>query len=55
LTEDTYRNQCQRRIGASTLNQMSGHYRSLLAQFGLTLKSTRGLAAREVVDPLDGV
>ena len=29
--------------------------RSLLAQFGLTPKSKRGLAAREVVDPLDGV
>jgi hypothetical protein len=28
---------------------------SLLAQFGLTPKSKRGLAAREVVDPLDGV
>jgi hypothetical protein len=26
-----------------------------LAQFGLTLKSTRGLAASEAVDPLDGV
>ena len=29
--------------------------RSLLAQFVLTPKSKRGLAAREVVDPLDGV
>ena len=27
---------------------LSGHYRSLLAQFGLTPKSTHGLAAREL-------
>jgi hypothetical protein len=39
LTEDTYRNQCQRRIEVSTLNQMRGHSRNLLAQFGLTPKS----------------
>jgi len=31
---------------------LSGHSRSPLAQFGLTPKSRRGLAAREVVDPL---
>jgi hypothetical protein len=31
------------------------HFRSLLAQFGLTPKSNRGLAASEAVDPLDGV
>ena len=56
LTEDTDRNQCQRRIEVSTLNQMRGHFRSLLAQFGLTPKSKRGLAARdpgEPADPLD--
>ena len=37
---------------------LSGHSRTPLAQFGLTPKSKRGLAAREVgeaVDPLDGV
>ena len=58
LTEDTDRNQCQRRIEVSTLNQMRGHFRSLLAQFGLTPKSKRGLASSdpgEAVDPLDGV
>ena len=32
LTEDTDRNQCQRRIEVSTLNQMRGHFRSLLAE-----------------------
>ena len=47
LTEDTDRNQCQRRIEVSTLNQMRGHFRSLLAQFGLTPKSKRGLASSE--------
>ena len=31
---------------------LSGHFRSLLAQFGLTPKSKRGLAASEAVDPL---
>ncbi|MDB4749780.1 hypothetical protein OAF83_02625 [Rubripirellula sp.] len=31
------------------------HSRSLLAQFGLTSKSGRGLAVGEAVDPLDGV
>ncbi len=31
------------------------HSRTLLAQFGLTPKSRRGVAAREVVDPLNGV
>jgi hypothetical protein len=31
------------------------HFRSLLAQFGLTPKSRRGLDAREVVDPLDAL
>jgi len=34
------------------------HFRTLLAQFGLTPKSKRGLAASdpgEAVDPLDGV
>jgi hypothetical protein len=30
-------------------------FRSLLAQFELTPKSQRGLAAGEAVDPLDGV
>ena len=37
---------------------LSGHSRSVLAQFGLTPKSKHGLAASEggeVVDPLDGV
>jgi hypothetical protein len=37
---------------------LMGHFRCLLAQFGLTPKSKRGLAAREVVepaDPLDGL
>ncbi len=47
LTEDTDRNQCQRRIEVSTLNQMRGHFRSLLAQFGLTPKSKRGLASSD--------
>ena len=50
LTEDTDRNQCQRRIEVSTLNQMRGHFRSLLAQFGLTPKSKRGLASSEAVE-----
>ena len=49
LTEDTDRNQCQRRIEVSTLNQMRGHFRSLLAQFGLTPKSKRGLASGAAV------
>ena len=31
------------------------HFRSLLAQFGLTPKSRRGLAASEAVDPLDAL
>jgi hypothetical protein len=43
LTEDTDRNQCQRRIEVSTLNEMRGHFRSLPAQTGLTPKSKRGL------------
>jgi len=37
---------------------LSSHSRSVLAQFGLTPKSKRGLAAGEAgaaVDPLDGV
>ena len=37
---------------------LNGHSRSVLAQFGLTPKSKRGLAAGEAgaaVDPLDGV
>ena len=34
---------------------LSGHFRSLLAQFGLTPKSKCGLAASEAVNPLDGV
>jgi hypothetical protein len=37
---------------------LSGHFRSLLAQFGLTPKSRLGLAARdpgEAVDPLDAL
>ena len=37
---------------------LSGHSRSLLAQFGLTPKSRRGLAASnpgEAVDPLDAL
>jgi len=29
---------------------LSGHFRNLLAQFGLTPKSKRGLAAWEAVD-----
>ena len=53
LTEDTDRNQCQRRIEVSTLNQMRGHFRSLLAQFGLTPKSKRGLASSEPTEPAD--
>ena len=39
-------------------DRRAGHFRSLLAQFGLTPKSKRGLAASdqgEAVDPLDGV
>jgi len=53
LTEDTDRNQCQRRIEVSTLNQMRGHFRSLLAQFGLTPKSKRGLASSDPTEPAD--
>jgi len=37
---------------------LSGHFRSLLAQFGLTPKSKRGLAASDpggAVDPLDAL
>ena len=37
---------------------LSSHFRSLLAQFGLTPKSKRGLASSdpgEVVDPLDAL
>ena len=34
---------------------LSGHSRTPLAQFGLTPKSKRGLAAREAVDPLDAL
>ena len=37
---------------------MRGHFRSLLAQFGLTPKSKRGLASGdpgEAVDPLDAL
>ena len=37
---------------ATPFGAMRGHFRSLLAQFGLTPKSKRGLAARDVVDPL---
>ena len=33
---------------------LSGHFRSLLPQFGLTPKSKRGLAASEAVDALGG-
>jgi hypothetical protein len=50
LTEDTDRKQCQRRIEVSTLNQMRGHFRSLLA---LTPKSKRGLASSEPTEPAD--
>jgi hypothetical protein len=32
---------------------LSGHFRSLLAQFGLTPKSKRGLAAGEAGEPAD--
>ena len=53
LTEDTDRNQCQRRTDVSTLNQMRGHFRSLLAQFGLTPKSKRGLASSDPTEPAD--
>ncbi len=53
LTEDTDRNQCQRRIEVSTLNQMRGHFRSLLAQFGLTPKSKCGLASSDPTEPAD--
>ena len=53
LTEDTDRNQCQRRIEVSTLNQMRGHFRSLLAQFGLTPKSKRGRASSDPTEPAD--
>ena len=53
LTEDTDRNQCQRRIEVSTLNQMRGHFRSLLAQFGLTPKSKRGLDSSDPTEPAD--
>ena len=53
LPEDTDRNQCQRRIEVSTLNQMRGHFRSLLAQFGLTPKSKRGLASSDPTEPAD--
>ena len=53
LTEDTDRNQCQRWIEVSTLNQMRGHFRSLLAQFGLTPKSKRGLASSDPTEPAD--
>jgi hypothetical protein len=31
------------------------HFRSMLAQFGLTPKSKRGLAAGEVVDAVDAL
>jgi hypothetical protein len=31
---------------------LRGHFRTLLAQFGLTPKSKRGLAASEAVDAL---
>ena len=37
------------------LRLRKGHFRSLLAQFGLTPKSRRGLTAGEGLDPLDGV
>ena len=43
---------------AGYTNALSGHSRSLLAQFGLTPKSRRGLAAGEAVgavDPLDAL
>ena len=53
LTEDTDRNQCQRRIDVSRLYLMRGHFRSLLAQFGLTPKSKRGLASSEPTEPAD--
>jgi len=43
---------------AACIGILSGHFRSLLAQFGLTQKSKRGLPVSdpgEAVDPLDGV
>jgi len=40
---------------ADCVGILSGHSRTLLAQFGLTPKSTRGLPAGEVVDPRDAV
>ena len=42
-------------IGSFCDAVLSGHFRSLLAQFGLTPKSKRGLAASEAVDPLDAL
>ena len=50
LTEETDKGQTQRRVEVSTLNQMRGHFRSLLAQFGLTPKSKRGLAAGNAIN-----
>ncbi|HIF11560.1 MAG: hypothetical protein ABGX07_10430 [Pirellulaceae bacterium] len=43
---------------ATPFGAMRGHFRSLLAQFGLTPKSKRGLAHSnpgEAVDPLDAL
>ena len=43
---------------ATLFGAMRGHFRSLLAQFGLTPKSKRGLASGdpgEAVDPLDAL
>jgi hypothetical protein len=39
-------------IGNYCVPFLSGHFRSLLAQFGLTPKSTRRLAVSEAVDLL---
>ena len=40
---------------ATLFGAMRGHFRSLLAQFGLTPKSKRGLASGEAVNPLDAL
>jgi hypothetical protein len=45
-------------VGNDCTAILSGHFRSLLAQFGLTPKSKRGLApgeAGEAVGPLDAL
>ena len=42
-------------IGSDYDAVLREHFRSLLAQFGLTPKSKRGLAPGEAVDPLDAL